>query len=407
MGQWQQYAGEFHNGMKHGRGKWKKKFEEDGSSPINNQFEGEYQNDMKNGYGEFSWKSGNKYKGNYVEDYRNGYGEMNWKDGTYYKGFWVEGIQNGLGIFIFADGFKRIGFFENNVYKSNLENIEDLQAFRKDNPHLILPENFKQEIKEYLGFYDHDSEIDENFIEKEFKKAEKEDPREETAFKTIQLQKQSRSTLSKNYNQTLITDTSYRSQSRNSGGHNSTSLNTSSRFNSQFQSLQPSSIASKLSTKKTKKKSYRDKTPMHLRNNLLNESILPFNKFSPYLKRLQPMRHPQQNIIAIQQQQNVDNQFNNQYIRNGKGQSEDLNQAFANKIYQTSGNSQITTYNNMKRNPNTKQLQPLQLKNNKVWLPGGIKKPIKTAGGLQSEFYNGEYENGSPSNNQTNRSVLI
>ena len=37
-----------------------------------------------------------------------------------------------------------------------------------------------------MGYYDHDSEADENFIDKELKKAEKEDPPEETAFKTMQ-----------------------------------------------------------------------------------------------------------------------------------------------------------------------------------------------------------------------------
>lgn len=40
-------------------------------------------------------------------------------------------------------------------------------------------------MQEYLGYYDHDSEIDENFIDKEFKKAEIEDVTEETAFKTM------------------------------------------------------------------------------------------------------------------------------------------------------------------------------------------------------------------------------
>jgi len=68
------YAGEFVNGLKQGKGKWKKKLEE--GEVSNNCFEGEYKADMKNGFGEFSWASGNKYRGNYVDDKREGYGEM-------------------------------------------------------------------------------------------------------------------------------------------------------------------------------------------------------------------------------------------------------------------------------------------------------------------------------------------
>jgi len=49
-----------------------------------------------------------------------------------------------------------------------------------------MPEYFKQEIKEYLGYYDHNSEEDEQFINKEFKKAEKEDPPDESAFINMQ-----------------------------------------------------------------------------------------------------------------------------------------------------------------------------------------------------------------------------
>ena len=53
-------------------------------------------------------------------------------------------------------------------------------------PESKIPEYFNQEMKEFLGYYDHNSEEDEQFIDKEFKKAEKEDPPEETAFKQMQ-----------------------------------------------------------------------------------------------------------------------------------------------------------------------------------------------------------------------------
>ena len=49
-----------------------------------------------------------------------------------------------------------------------------------------LNECFNQEIKEYLGIYEQNDEEDEQYIDKEFKKAEKEDPPEETNFKHMQ-----------------------------------------------------------------------------------------------------------------------------------------------------------------------------------------------------------------------------
>ena len=67
-----------------------------------------------------------------------------------------------------------------------METLEQLNEFIIKNPSYKLPEYFKQELKEYLGYYDHNSEDDEQFIDKEFKKAEKEDPPDETAFKQMQ-----------------------------------------------------------------------------------------------------------------------------------------------------------------------------------------------------------------------------
>lgn len=86
---------------------------------------------------------------------------------------------------IFPDGFKKVGFFDQNIYRENLETLDQLEEHIILNEDSILPEFFKQELKEYLGYYDHNSEEDEQYIDKEFKKAEKEDPPEETAFKTM------------------------------------------------------------------------------------------------------------------------------------------------------------------------------------------------------------------------------
>ena len=48
-----------------------------------------------------------------------------------------------------------------------------------------IPEELRQEIKEYLGLYDID-EDQSYYINKKFKTAEFEDPPEETAFKYMQ-----------------------------------------------------------------------------------------------------------------------------------------------------------------------------------------------------------------------------
>ena len=87
---------------------------------------------------------------------------------------------------IFPDGFKRGGFFDQNVYKENLETLEQLTQYIIENYNGRVPEYFKQELKEYLGYYDHNSEDDEMYIDKEFKDAEKEDPPEATAFQFMQ-----------------------------------------------------------------------------------------------------------------------------------------------------------------------------------------------------------------------------
>ena len=109
------YSGEFKEGMKHGRGEWKKV----ANSTKCNRFEGFYAYDKKNGQGTFTWESGNIYNGNYVNDERHGYGEMYWTDGSVYKGEWRKGIQYGRGVMTFPDGRIKDGYFENNVFKGN------------------------------------------------------------------------------------------------------------------------------------------------------------------------------------------------------------------------------------------------------------------------------------------------
>jgi hypothetical protein len=81
------YVGGFYQGMKHGKGKWRK----DGR-PNCNMYDGEFFNDMKHGQGVFKWESGNVYDGEYQYDSRAGFGEMTWNDGSNYRGQWVKGL---------------------------------------------------------------------------------------------------------------------------------------------------------------------------------------------------------------------------------------------------------------------------------------------------------------------------
>ena len=105
------YSGIFVEGMKEGKGVWKKS----GTDEATNTYEGEYHQDMKHGHGEFRWASGGYYKGFYQNDVKKDYGEMYWADGSIYRGLWDRGIQNGLGIMIFSNGTRKAGIFKDNV----------------------------------------------------------------------------------------------------------------------------------------------------------------------------------------------------------------------------------------------------------------------------------------------------
>lgn len=180
--------------MKHGKGKWRKKADpnpDNTATPIKricNQFEGEYKHDKKNGYGEFYWQSGNVFKGEYNDDKRYGYGEMHWADGYSYKGFWLDGVQNGVGIMTFPDGQKKLGLFQENVFKANIDSIDKIQEFTENLGIDSLPEVFHQEIKEYLGLNEPIRDSEDEYIDKEIHplgEGAKDDPPDETAFKNM------------------------------------------------------------------------------------------------------------------------------------------------------------------------------------------------------------------------------
>jgi len=60
-------------------------------------------------------------------DEREGYGVLKWTDGSVYLGMWKGGIQSGVGVMIFPDGSTRAGIFENNVFKSVLKSIDEIE----------------------------------------------------------------------------------------------------------------------------------------------------------------------------------------------------------------------------------------------------------------------------------------
>lgn len=106
---------------------------------------------------------------------------MTWIDGSIFRGYWEDGIQQGLGVMIFPDGFKKAGFFEENIFKRSLETLEQMNEYVEEEvDEGQIPEFFKQELKEYLGYYDHNSDEDKKFIDKEFRVLEFEDPLEPT-----------------------------------------------------------------------------------------------------------------------------------------------------------------------------------------------------------------------------------
>lgn len=82
-----EYVGEFHEGMKHGRGvkTW----------PWGDRYEGEFANDAKEGSGVYTWGArsmypGDRYEGEFANDRRNGAGVYSWASGDSYAGPWKD-----------------------------------------------------------------------------------------------------------------------------------------------------------------------------------------------------------------------------------------------------------------------------------------------------------------------------
>ena len=87
------YTGEFHQGMKHGRGvkTW----------AWGDRYEGDFAEDYKEGWGVYTWGArtlfaGDRYEGLFVRDKRNGFGLYKWASGDSYAGPWKDDAVTGL-----------------------------------------------------------------------------------------------------------------------------------------------------------------------------------------------------------------------------------------------------------------------------------------------------------------------
>lgn len=108
------YKGFFKNGLRHGKGVWRKNF---GKTDI---YDGDWINDKKSGVGVYTWVSGNCYKGAYFDDLRHGYGEMFWIDGSSYKGNWRRGEQHGEGTMYIPGRSVQQGLFKHNIFTGDI-----------------------------------------------------------------------------------------------------------------------------------------------------------------------------------------------------------------------------------------------------------------------------------------------
>jgi hypothetical protein len=110
---------------------------------------------------------------------------MYWADGSIYRGFWENGVQSGLGLMIFKDGLRKAGFFEDNIYKKPLRNMEEYEEY--DNKKKKVPEAFRQEIKEYVGLQQDDNDDnDDMYIGQAFNTMENEDLMATNQFENMQ-----------------------------------------------------------------------------------------------------------------------------------------------------------------------------------------------------------------------------
>lgn len=74
---------------------------------------------------------------------------------------------------IFKDGMRKAGFFKENIFQQPLTSLKELEDYAKEMK-IKIPETFRQEIKEYIGFIS-PNEDNSQFIGKQFNPLEPED----------------------------------------------------------------------------------------------------------------------------------------------------------------------------------------------------------------------------------------
>jgi len=143
------YEGEFHNDLKHGKGKiifyniksesyegdfengdltgkgfyvWKNK----------HTYSGEFLCGKMHGKGIYKWPDGNQYEGDYIHGIKEGFGEFKWADGRIYKGPFKKGKQHGNGK-LTVNGTTFDVIFENGKYMGELQENVNKNKLKKKN----------------------------------------------------------------------------------------------------------------------------------------------------------------------------------------------------------------------------------------------------------------------------------
>ena len=101
------YEGEFHNDIKHGKGKII--FYNNNSES----YEGDFKNGDITGKGFYIWKNKHTYLGDFLRGKMHGKGIYKWPDGNVYEGGYIYGIKEGYGEFKWNDGRIYKGPFKN------------------------------------------------------------------------------------------------------------------------------------------------------------------------------------------------------------------------------------------------------------------------------------------------------
>jgi hypothetical protein len=70
-----------------------------------------------------------------------------------------------MGIMEFPDGYKKLGFFQDNVFKSNLNNYETVLEFFNRLGIEEIPEEFTNEVKEFLGLNEPEHDSQDEYID--------------------------------------------------------------------------------------------------------------------------------------------------------------------------------------------------------------------------------------------------